>query len=70
MFAATTDTAYLDTSPQSGLYYYFIVAEDVHLNKSPVAMTESPSITLNLTVFIEGLYDSNSDLQLSDTFDS
>ena len=66
-FAITTDSTYLDSSPLSGLYYYFIVAQDIHNNFSPVAVTESPNITVNLTMFIEGFYNSATDLQVSDT---
>jgi len=66
-YATVTDSTYLDTAPLSGAYYYFIVAQDVHNNKSPLAVTQSPNITLNLTMFIEGFYNSASDLQVSDT---
>ncbi|MBK6774255.1 MAG: hypothetical protein IPG78_19370 [Ignavibacteria bacterium] len=51
----------------SGVYYYFIVAQDIHNNKSPVAVAESPNMTLNLTMFIEGFYNSGSNSQISDT---
>jgi len=67
VFATTTDSTYLDTSPLSGTYYYFIVAQDIHNNKSPVAVAESPNITLNLTMFIEGFYNAGSNSQVSDT---
>ncbi len=67
VFATTTDTTYLDTSPLSGVYYYFIVAQDIHNNKSPVAFVQSPGITLNLTVFIEGFYNPGINTQVSDT---
>jgi hypothetical protein len=67
VFATTTDSTYLDTSPLSGIYYYFIVAQDIHYNMSPVAVAESPSMTLNLTMFIEGFYNAGSDSQVSDT---
>ncbi|MBX7041684.1 MAG: FG-GAP-like repeat-containing protein [Ignavibacteria bacterium] len=67
VFATTTDSAYLDTVPLSGVYYYFIVAQDIHNNKSPVAVAESPNMTLNLTVFIEGFYNAGSNSQVSDT---
>jgi len=66
-YATLTDSTYLDTAPLSGAYYYFIVAQDVHNNKGPVAVTESPNISLNLTMFIEGFYNSSTDLQVSDT---
>ena len=66
-YATLTDSTYLDTAPLSGAYYYFIVAQDVHNNKGPVAVTQSPNITLNMTMFIEGLYNSATDLQVSDT---
>ncbi|MFZ1321329.1 MAG: FG-GAP-like repeat-containing protein [Ignavibacteria bacterium] len=66
VFATTTDLTYLDTFPLSGLYYYFIVAQDIHNNKSPVAVTESPNIKLNLTMFIEGFYNAGSNSQISD----
>ncbi|MGB4853245.1 MAG: hypothetical protein WBQ38_13100, partial [Ignavibacteria bacterium] len=36
-------------------------------NKSPVAITESPNMTLNLTMFIEGFYNAGSNSQVSDT---
>ncbi|MBK7160051.1 MAG: FG-GAP repeat protein [Ignavibacteria bacterium] len=67
VFATTTDSTYLDTAPLSGVYYYFIVAQDIHNNKSPVAIAESPNMTLNLTMFIEGFYNSGSNSQVSDT---
>jgi hypothetical protein len=67
VFATTTDSTYLDTSPLSGFYYYFIVAQDIHNNKSPVAVTESPNMTLNLTIFVEGFYSAGSNSQVSDT---
>ncbi|MBK7445963.1 MAG: FG-GAP repeat protein [Ignavibacteria bacterium] len=67
VFATTTDSTYLDTAPLSGVYYYFIVAQDIHNNKSPVAITESPNMTLNLTMFIEGFYNAGSNSQISDT---
>ncbi len=66
-FATTIDSTYLDTSPLSGVYYYFIVAQDIHGNYSPVAVTENPNITLNLTMFIEGFYNAGSNSQVSDT---
>jgi hypothetical protein len=62
-----TVTNYTDTSPLSGIYYYFIVAQDINGNYSPVAVTESPNMTLNLTMFIEGFYNAGSDSQVSDT---
>ncbi len=65
--AIVTDSTYLDTTPLSGTYYYFIVAQDIHNNYSPVAVTESPNITVNLTMFIEGFYNPASDMQVSDT---
>ena len=67
VFAMSTDTTYLDTSPLSGTYYYFIVAQDIHNNTSPVAMTEAPQMILNLTAFIQGFYNPSSDVQVSDT---
>lgn len=67
IFAITTDSVYLDTSPLAGNYYYFIIAQDIHNNRSPVAVTESPGMILNLTMFIEGFYDSGSNVQASDT---
>ncbi|HMQ69600.1 MAG TPA: integrin alpha [Ignavibacteria bacterium] len=69
VFATTSDSAYLDTAPLSGAYYYFIVAQDIHNNKSPVAVAASPeiSITLDLTMFIQGFYNSGIDMQVSDT---
>ncbi|MBL0108089.1 MAG: FG-GAP repeat protein [Ignavibacteria bacterium] len=66
-YATVTDSTYLDTTPLTGAYYYFIVAQDVHNNKSPVAITESPNMTLNLTMFIEGFYNAGSNSQVSDT---
>ncbi|MFZ1322958.1 MAG: FG-GAP-like repeat-containing protein [Ignavibacteria bacterium] len=67
VFATTADSTYLDTTPLSGAYYYFIVAQDIHNNKSPVATASSPSVTLNMTMFIEGFYNAGSDSQVSDT---
>ena len=65
--STVTQTTYTDTSPLSGIYYYFIVAQDVNGNYSPVAVTESPNMTLNLTMFIEGFYSAGSNSQVSDT---
>jgi len=67
VFASTIDSTYIDTSPLSGNYYYFIVAQDIHNNKSPVAVVESPNMTLNLTMFIEGFYNTGSNSQVSDS---
>ncbi|HMS64667.1 MAG TPA: FG-GAP-like repeat-containing protein [Ignavibacteria bacterium] len=67
VIATTSDSTYLDTSPLSGLYYYFIVAQDIHNNKSPVAVAESPNMALNLTMFIEGFYNAGSNSQVSDS---
>ena len=66
-FATTFDSTLLDNSPLSGIYYYFIVAQDIHNNLSPVAVAESPNITLNLSVFIQGFYNAVSNSQVSDT---
>ena len=66
-YATLTDSTYLDTAPLSGANYYFIVAQDIHGNYSPVGITQSPNITLNMTMFIEGFYNSSTDLQVSDT---
>ncbi len=60
-------TTYLDTSPLSGLYYYFIVAQDIHGIYSPVAVTQSPFVNLNLTMLIQGFYNSNSNIMVQDT---
>lgn len=65
--ATVTDPTFTDTSPLSGLYYYFILAQDIHNNKSPLAMTESPNITVNLTVLMQGFYSASSNLMVSDT---
>lgn len=67
VFATTNDSTFLDTSPLNGKYYYFIVAQDIHNNKSPVAAVERPGMILNLVMFIEGFYNSGSNLQTSDT---
>jgi len=67
-FATTSDSTYLDTSPLSGVYYYFIVAQDIHNNKSTVAVALNPNlINLNMTMFIEGFYNSGTNLMVSDT---
>jgi hypothetical protein len=67
VFATTTDSTYLDTSPLTGTYYYFIVGQDVHNNKSPVAVADAPGMKINLTAFIEGFYNSTSNTMSSDT---
>ncbi|MCB0728583.1 MAG: FG-GAP repeat protein [Ignavibacteriae bacterium] len=68
-WTTATDSTLLDTSPLAGSYYYFIVAQDIHGNYSPVAVTESPNTGLNLdlTMFIEGFYSQSLNLQVSDT---
>ncbi len=65
--ATSVNTSFLDTSPLTGLYYYFIVAQDIHGNISPVAVAQSPSTTLDLTLLIEGFYDAGNNAQVSDT---
>jgi hypothetical protein len=67
VFATTTDSTFLDISPLSGIYYYFIVAQDIHNNKSPVAVAQAPLMQLSVTMFIEGFYSNTSDTQVSDT---
>ena len=64
-----TDSTYLDTAPLNGLYYYFIVAQDIHNNYSPVAVTQSPSSPKNLFLFgaIQGLYDPAANTMIYDT---
>jgi hypothetical protein len=63
-----TDSTLLDTSPLSGTYYYFIVAQDIHGNYSPVAVTQNSSATtVELTMFIEGFYNAGSNTMVSDT---
>jgi hypothetical protein len=64
-----TDSTYLDTSPLSGLYYYFIVAQDIHNNYSPVATVQSPVTAKNLFLFgaIQGLYDPSANSMIYDT---
>ena len=62
-----TETTYLDTSPLTGAYYYFIVAQDIHGNYSPVAVTQRPVVTLNLTMLIQGFYNSTANIMIQDT---
>ena len=64
-----TDSTYLDTAPLNGLYYYFIVAQDIHNNYSPVAVTQGPSSPKNLFLFgaIQGLYDPSANTMIYDT---
>ena len=64
-----SDSTYLDTTPLSGLYYYFIVAQDIHNNYSPVATVQSPVTAKNLFLFgaIQGLYDAAADVMIYDT---
>jgi len=63
------DSTYLDTAPLSGLYYYFIVAQDIHNNYSPVATVQAPVTVKTLFTFgaIQGLYDAVSDIMIFDT---
>jgi hypothetical protein len=53
----------------SGLYYYFIVAQDIHNNYSPVATVQSPVTAKTLFLFgaIQGLYDASSNTMIYDT---
>ncbi|MBK9225474.1 MAG: FG-GAP repeat protein [Ignavibacteria bacterium] len=67
LLSQLTDSLFTDNSPPSGLNYYFIFAQDIHNNLSEVASTESPNMTLNLTMFIEGFYNAGSNSQVSDT---
>lgn len=68
-FATTSDTTYLDTTPLSGVYYYFIVAQDIHNNYSPVATAQGPINARNLTLYgaIQGMYDPVTDTEIPDT---
>ena len=64
-----SDSTYLDTAPLSGLYYYFIVAQDIHNNYSPVAVAQAPVSPKNLLMYgaIQGLYNSTSNTMIYDT---
>ncbi|MBS1516884.1 MAG: FG-GAP repeat protein [Bacteroidetes bacterium] len=64
-----TDSTYLDTAPLTGLYYYFVVAQDIHNNLSPVAIAQAPATSKSLFLFgaIQGLYDANTDVMIYDT---
>jgi len=65
--ATSTNLTFIDNSPLTGFYYYYIVAQDIHGNYSPVAFTEIPNTTLNLTMFINGFYNAGTNSQISDT---
>jgi len=67
--SSLTDSTYLDTAPLNGLYYYFIVAQDIHNNYSPVAVAQSPVAPKNLFLFgaIQGLYDPSANAMIYDT---
>ncbi len=67
VFATTSDSTYLDTSPLTGVYYYFIVAQDIHGNYSPVASTQSPFAVLNLTMLVQGFYNPTANTMVQDT---
>ncbi len=67
VFATLTDSTYLDSAPLTGIYYYFIAAKDIHNNKSIIASSESQNITINLTAYIQGFYEQNSNTMVSDT---
>ena len=64
-----TDSTYLDTSPLTGLYYYFVVAQDIHNNLSPVAIAQAPVTPKSLFLFgaIQGLYDPSTNTMIYDT---
>ncbi|HMQ70343.1 MAG TPA: FG-GAP-like repeat-containing protein, partial [Ignavibacteria bacterium] len=68
VFTTTVDSTYLDTAPLGGVYYYFIVAQDIHNNLSPVAAVLSPN-TQKLFLFgaIQGLYNPVTDIEIPDT---
>ncbi len=67
--ATLIDSTFIDTAPLSGLYYYFLVAQDIHNNYSPVATVQSPVTAKNLILFgaIQGLYDAVSNAMIYDT---
>ena len=65
--SAVTTTTYTDISPISGVSYYFIVAQDIHGNYSPAAVTQRPVASLNLTMLIQGFYNSTTNLMVQDT---
>ena len=67
VFATLTDSTYLDSSPLTGIYYYFIVAKDIHNNKSIVTSSGSQNITVNLNVFVEGFFNQSTNTMVTDT---
>ena len=68
VFHVSTDTTFLDNSPLSGFYKYFIVAVDSNNHKSPVAIVENPFYKRTfLFGSIQGLYDPFTDIEIYDT---
>ncbi len=66
-FAHSTDSTFTDSLP-GGDYNYFIAAQDIHNNKSPVTKaSRQESIILNLKMYMEGFYNNVSNQQISDT---
>ena len=55
--ANVTDTLYTDPNPPAGEVYYFIVAQDIHNNLSPITAV-GVYITVDIKVFLEGPYNS------------
>ncbi len=55
--ANVTDTLFTDTNPPTGEVYYFIVAQDIHNNLSPLATDDILSLAIvDVKIFLEGAY--------------
>ncbi len=57
--ANVTGTLFTDTNPPAGEVYYFIVAQDIHNNVSPLATDNILSLAIvDVKIFLEGAYSS------------
>ncbi len=61
--ANLTDTLFTDTNPPAGEVYYFIVAQDIHNNVSPLATAGGGLfVEVGLTILLEGPYNSSGNM--------
>ncbi|MBI5728120.1 MAG: FG-GAP repeat protein, partial [Ignavibacteriales bacterium] len=61
------DTIFVDSTPLTGEVYYFVAAQDIHNNIGPVVNSPAPNAAVNLSAFIEGFYNEQTDEQIADT---
>ncbi|MBI2419222.1 MAG: T9SS type A sorting domain-containing protein [Ignavibacteriales bacterium] len=66
-YAVISDSTYTDNTPLQGEAFYFVAAQDIHNNIGPVSNLPAPNAAVNLSAFIEGFYNEQTDEQIADT---